>query len=45
MDDNKPEQASPGPINAQNITQMVYVLQAVGFFIGVTWLIAIVVNT
>jgi uncharacterized membrane protein len=44
MDHNKPEQTFPGPINAQNITQMVYVLQAVGFFIGVTWLIAIVVN-
>jgi uncharacterized membrane protein len=40
----QPQEVFPGPIAAQQLTQLVYLLQAVGFVVGVTWLIAIVIN-
>jgi uncharacterized membrane protein len=41
---DEPKQAFPGPLSLQNLTQLVYLLQALGFFVGITWLIAVVVN-
>jgi len=41
---DEPKQAFPGPLSAQNLTQLVYLLQALGFLIGITWLVAVVIN-
>ena len=40
----QPKEVFPGPIAAQQVTQLVYILQAVGFVVGITWLIAVVIN-
>ena len=34
----------PGSFSAQNATQLVYILQAVGFLLGLTWIAAVIVN-
>ena len=41
---DEPKQVFPGPLTAQNLTQLVYLLQALGFLIGITWLVAVVIN-
>lgn len=32
------------PFSAENATQLVYILQAVGFLIGLTWIAGVIVN-
>ena len=32
------------PVSAENATQLVYILQAVGFLIGLTWIAGVIVN-
>ena len=34
----------PDELRAKNMAQLVYILQAVGFFIGLTWIVAVIVN-
>ena len=31
-------------VSAENVTQLVYILQAVGFLIGLTWIAGVIVN-
>jgi|SRR5688572_22462779 len=41
-----PVQKADGPneIGAKNTVQLVYILQGVGFFVGVTWIAGVIVN-
>ena len=34
----------PDEVTAKSAAQLVYILQAVGFFIGLTWIAAVIVN-
>jgi len=36
--------AGPDEASAKNTALLVYVLQAVGFFVGITWIAAVIVN-
>ena len=41
-----PVQKADGPneIGAKNTVQLVYILQGVGFFVGVTWIAGVIIN-
>jgi uncharacterized membrane protein len=40
----QPVQKPDGEIAARNTVQLVYILQAVGFFVGLTWIAGVIVN-
>jgi uncharacterized membrane protein len=38
------EAHAPNEVGAKNTVQLVYILQGVGFFVGVTWIAAVIIN-
>ena len=46
MTEQQQHQPAPqgGGLTGRNTAQLVYILQAIGFFIGITWIAAVVVN-